>query len=192
MLNETWKEQHERLKRSRALFKQVGEQTLMPQEIIPGRDVAYHFCCDALHLRDWIAAAIAKPQHRSIKQKKQIMEGIKQKIMDELFTPSRELSACADIANGSKHLLLTGPSYMTGQRGRGHAKITKASPTVGVPPIGTTGGYRVDKFEIKVDGQNRDAQEVADKALAAWNSWLAGSSPTAERLRKLSTNQSNP
>lgn len=117
MLNETWKDQHERLKRSRALFKQVGEQTLMPQEIIPGRDVAYHFCCDALHLRDWIAAAIAKPQHRSIKQKKQIMEGIKQKIMDELFTPSRELSACADIANGSKHLLLTGPSYMTGQRG---------------------------------------------------------------------------
>jgi hypothetical protein len=165
VLNETWKDQPERLKRSHALFKQVGEQTLLPQEILPGRDVLYHFCCDALHLRDWIAAAIEKPKHRSIKQKEKVMDGIKKKIKDELFTPSRELSACADIANGSKHLILTDRSYMTGQRGKGHAKIKKASATVGVPPIGTTGGYHVDRFEINVDGRNRDAQKVADRAV---------------------------
>jgi hypothetical protein len=58
MLNETWKDQYERMKRSFALFKQVDEPTLLPQDVIPGRDVLHHFCCDAFHLRDWIAATI--------------------------------------------------------------------------------------------------------------------------------------
>ena len=97
MLGETWKDQHERLKRSHALVQQVGGRTLLPQD----RDNAYHFCCDALHLRDWIAAAMAKPSfttHMLPKQKQNIIEGINDQITAELFTPSRELSACEDIA----------------------------------------------------------------------------------------------
>ena len=58
MLNETWKEQYDRMKRSFELLKQLGEPTPLPQDVIPPRDVVYHFCCDVFHLRDWIAATI--------------------------------------------------------------------------------------------------------------------------------------
>lgn len=46
MLNETWKEQSERMKRSFELLKQIGENTALPQDVTPARDVVYHDLAD--------------------------------------------------------------------------------------------------------------------------------------------------
>jgi hypothetical protein len=58
MLNETWKEQYDRMQRSFALLKQIGERNAQPQDMIPPRDIVYNFCSDAFHLRVWIAATL--------------------------------------------------------------------------------------------------------------------------------------
>jgi hypothetical protein len=58
MLKETWKEQYDRMQRSHELLELLGEQTMQPQDMLVGTDVLYHFCSDAFHLRDWIAATL--------------------------------------------------------------------------------------------------------------------------------------
>ena len=98
VLNENWKHQYERLNRSLRLVRQLGEPTLMPQEIMNPRDVLYHFCCDALHLRDWIVAAFPLDEQSSLK----VMENL-----IAMIRSSPDLAACADVALAIKHLVLT-------------------------------------------------------------------------------------
>ncbi len=213
MLHETWRDQYDRLQRSFELFKQVGEPTLMPQEVIPARDVLFHFCCDAFHLRDWIAADLSTDACRA---------KVTQQLNDDVIFPSPELSACCDVANGSKHLTLTQPSYVT-RTTQGHAEVVSHGITIGVaaavvvlpkvvanaivltgtgepvesvdadpaeaeevaPPVPapatSSGGYYQDSFTIDINGQPHDAQDVAVKAMAAWDQWLTGS-PLAAQL----------
>ena len=56
VLNETWKEQYERMKRSYRLLDEIGQPIAQKQNVLPPGDVLFYFCCDVLHLRDWIAA----------------------------------------------------------------------------------------------------------------------------------------
>lgn len=202
MLNETWKEQYDRMQRSFALLKQIGEPTALPQDVIPARDVLYHFCSDAFHLRDWIAATVGTdPNSRKTAAAQ---------LDTEVIKPSPELSACRDIANGFKHLVLDGPSYVTGTN-QGHSEVVSHSINIGVPPTqavasmhasasvthpdgtvdadpaepppppapapASSSGYIQDTFKIDINGQPHDVRDVATKAVAAWDQWLAGTSP---------------
>lgn len=57
MLGETWEDQYRRMRRSFAQLQQVADQnTHHPDAQQPevARDTLYHFCSDALNLRDWI------------------------------------------------------------------------------------------------------------------------------------------
>jgi hypothetical protein len=183
MLNETWTDQYERLKRSYALLKQVGEPTPMPQEVMPALDVLYHFCCDAFHLHDWVVARFPKEDWPHIRAR----------LKSELLDHSPELRACADIANASKHLVLDQKSWVTGAK-QGHAEVTGHGINIGAPTatmtvIGDTvvpgqagQGYVQDTFVINVGGQHRDAQDVATKAVAAWDNWLQSKSSIATKL----------
>jgi hypothetical protein len=57
MLAETWIDQYKRLHRSFALLQRVADQNTDDdrlQQSDVARDVLYHFCCDAFHLKDWI------------------------------------------------------------------------------------------------------------------------------------------
>jgi hypothetical protein len=213
LLHETWRDQYERLQRSYELLKQVGEPTLMPQEVIPARDVLFHFCCDVFHLRDWIAADLGTDEAST--------KRIAQRLNDDVIFPSPELSACCDIANGSKHLTLTQNSYVTREK-QGHAEVVNHGITLGVPtavvvvpkavaegfllrgtgppvedPVGAKAiesppvpvpavssadnGFYQDSFTIDINGQQHDAQDVAAKAVAAWDQWIKGS-PLAAQL----------
>jgi hypothetical protein len=58
VLSETWKQQYDRMQRSFALLQQIGENNAQLPALITATDVLYHFCADADHLRDWIAATI--------------------------------------------------------------------------------------------------------------------------------------
>jgi hypothetical protein len=199
MLNDKWKEQYERMQRSFALLQQIGEQNVDPQDVIPARDVLYHFCCDALHLRDWIASTLGgTDQH--------VTEALGKQITTEAIHPSPELSACCDIANGFKHLVLHHKSYVT-RTNHGHAKVASHDIAIGgiafridiklhgmlpgepepEPPVAqapvSDEGWVQYTFKIDINGQQYDARDVATKAVAAWDQWLQGSSSIAALLR---------
>jgi hypothetical protein len=203
MLNERWRDQYERMQRSHALFRQVGESTRLPQELIAARDVLFHFCCDVLHLRDWILAVFDDdPEKQALTAELKLL----------LTTP--ELAACRDIANGFKHFRLSGESYLTGTR-VGHAKVVQHNIIISPAPArlhaemlqptlnesdteaaskpkrvsrGETspieaGGYTQDTFKADIAGDVCDMQYVVSKAVAAWDDWLNGDSQFAVKLR---------
>lgn len=200
MLNETWKEQYDRMQRS---FKRLNEKNQL-HTVGEARDLLYHFCCDAFHLRDWIAASLGTD--------KKTTEALARKLDNDVIFPSPELSACCDIANGSKHYVIHSKSYVTRTK-QGHAEITgqavsvatnfimedKASGTAkilrydgtfeeNVPLDSETyaaamsDGWFQDTFTIDINGRDHDGHVVAAKAVAAWDQWLQGSSPLAAQL----------
>jgi hypothetical protein len=209
VLDETWREQYDRMQRSFELLKQVGEPTPKGQAVLPARDVLFHFCCDVFHLRDWIAAAVGTDK-TSINQ-------VGDQLTHDVIKPSRELSACSDVANGFKHLVLHGRSFVTGTT-EGHSEVvsqgvevsavdkvrgtdaatftliesdgTVAAESV-IPPSAPAPAssrvHRSDTLVIDIDGQQHDAHQVAAKAVVAWDQWLAGPSPIAVRLRQTTT-----
>ena len=186
MLHETWRDQCDRMKRSVALLEQIGEPTATPQDVIPPRDVVYHFCCDALHLRDYITASLGTDP-ASWKRLEALLN-------TDVIKPSEELSACRDVANGSKHLVLDGPTYLASGThvevvGDNIAvgvptmrvKVTATasatvrhpdgstdaddpvvaqppSPTAPAPVTDSTDGYIQDTFTIEINGQDHDAR----------------------------------
>jgi hypothetical protein len=207
VLSETWKEQYDRMQRSFALLQQIGENNAQLPALITATDVLYHFCADAYHLRDWIAATIGTDKAST--------EAAAKRIDTEAIEPSLELRACCDIANGFKHLVLHRKSYVTKTK-QGHAKVVcheisiyttiriedYASGTATVlHPDGTLetdvplellpepgspefhDGWVTDTFKIDINEQEYDARDVAVKAVAAWDLWLNGSSTLAAQLR---------
>lgn len=186
MLNETWKEQYDRMQRSFARLNQKDQFC----DMMDARDVLYHFCSDAFHLRDWIAADLGIGEAST--------NTIAYQINKEAIWPSLELSACCDIANGFKHHVVHRRSYVTGTK-QGHAKdigqalsiytaIIVAGPASGTAtvihtdgtvetnvPLGSESlaaaereaGWVQDTFTIDINDQERDAHDVAAKAVAA-------------------------
>jgi hypothetical protein len=201
MLSETWKEQYDRMHRSFALLNQKDQL----RDVMEARDVLYHFCSDAFHLRDWIAASIGTDENST--------KAIARQIDGEVILPSPELSACCDIANGYKHHVLHRRSYVTGTN-QGYAEVVTQAITIATTIIvedlasGTAdvlhpdgsletdvpleseslaaasgAGWVQDTFDIDINGQKHDAHDVATKAVAAWDQWLQGDSSIAAQLR---------
>jgi hypothetical protein len=202
MLNETWKEQYNRMQRSFAVLNQKNQE----RGVMEARDVLYHFCSDAFHLRDWIAASIGTDEATT--------KAFAQQLANEVIFPSPELSACCDIANGFKHHVLHRRSYVT-RTNQGHAKVIEQAISIYTKviiedPVSRTAdilhtdgtletnvpldseafaaatseaGWVQDTFTIDINGQERDAHDVATKAVAAWDQWIQGTSPIAAQLR---------
>jgi hypothetical protein len=175
------------MKRSQRLHE-IGQQTALPQDALPARDVLYHFCCDAVHLCDWIAATLGTDKASS--------KAIADRLTNDVIKPSPELSACRDIANGFKHLVVHSKSYLTDTT-QGHSEVVSHSINIGAPPMrafvnreqaappATEQGWEQDTFKIDIKGHQHDAQDVATKAVAAWDQWLNGPSQLASQLRNI-------
>ena len=54
MLSETWEDQYRRMHRQYDLLKRTADQHKFEEIHERARDILYHFCCDAFHLKDWI------------------------------------------------------------------------------------------------------------------------------------------
>ena len=118
-------------------------------------DVLYHFCCDAFHLRDWIASDLDTAVAKSAEALFRWDSG----------RCSIPLIVCADIANGLKHLRLDRRSYSPG----GHAMIVRQQRTIhksAMPHDETT-------WTITAGGIEYDGLELAQRAVADWDAWLA-------------------
>jgi hypothetical protein len=168
VFNETWADQHARLLRAHNRLQDLLGRRTESADPLDALDSLYHFCSDALNLRDWIANDL--PQHGASASR--------------LLRSSKALAACRDIANGSKHLVLTGESYTTGTTS-GHAEVTQrgvvispapfwmsltgAPPPPDYPTIGTT----QTTFTIDAGANGSfDALDLAQQAVDDWTAWL--------------------
>src|SRR4029077_10974236 len=105
-----------------------------------------HYCSDAWHLRDWImnSATLSQTIRDDVKT---LFDAI-----NHPATASVALAACADIANGSKHLVLTRRIYTPG----GPAEITSQGQGARFPatfPLNFEANY----WTIDVGGVDHDA-----------------------------------
>jgi hypothetical protein len=166
VLGETWQDQYKRMQRSYVLLHRAADQNVVDPEIQDedaARDVLYHFCCDAFHLRDWIQS--------SMNVDPAVSDDVRH-LFRSTANPQRvstALAACADIANGSKHLTLNNPPYTSG----GYAKVTSQSQGAMFPatfPI----NFGANQWKIDVGGFEHDALNLAAQAVADWDTWLTG------------------
>lgn len=89
--------------------------------------------------------------------------------MNNPTTASVALAACADIANGSKHLVLTRPPYTPG----GPAEVTGHTQGLKLP-FTLPGHFETNHWTIDVGGVEHDALDLAAQAVADWDTWLTG------------------
>ena len=143
-------EQFDRVKRWYQRFVTIdrGKQHDFPSDYY--QDEVYAFFLNCYHLKDWIrndksvGAAAAK--------------------VEEFINNNRELSLCADICNGIKHLRLT--STRSGQDPRWG--LRKFNVQLGGPQTTISVKYSIDTSSGVVD-----AFELATKCVQAWEEFIA-------------------
>jgi hypothetical protein len=169
-LNGTWTDQHARLLRSHRRLKDALANRPEPADVdYDALDALYHFCGDALNLRDWVKTDLPRRHGRAAYR---------------LIKHSKPLSACADIANGSKHLMLRqwytrkGPAKVSARSVTIYARTARAYAGAGAPvpiaPEETEEGSVQISFEIDAGPKKQyDALDLAEQAVNAWNTWLS-------------------
>jgi hypothetical protein len=102
------------------------------------------------HMKDWLGNDPAS--------------GVSKRQGDALINSSSVLAICADLANGSKHLVLTNP-----RTGDHSTTIARNDVTVFV---GT--GTSSHRFYIASAGVEHDALAIAEAAVSEWENFLSG------------------
>jgi hypothetical protein len=174
MLNETWQTKHERLWRSFVRLREVVEDT-NTGDVIEARDALVRFCLDAFELRDWLRKSDVDPTVNDAVTK---MFGKPSNTPEKrVASESIALAACADIANASKHLELTHPSYSVG----GPAEVTyeHMSSYRDIPDFALrliddvpTFGEHQWMWIITAGGVEYDALLLAEDAIRDWERCL--------------------
>jgi len=113
------------------------------------QDEVYAFFQNCYHLKDWI--------------KNDESAGVTAKKVEEFINNNKELCLCADICNGTKHLMLTKPR--SGQDPRFGQRKFKVQ--VGGSPTTISVKYSID-----TSGGLVDAFELATKCLQAWENFI--------------------
>ncbi|MEV6324361.1 hypothetical protein AB0M45_24715 [Nocardia sp. NPDC051787] len=116
MLNEGWRDQYARMHRAhKRLTVLCGTATDVGSD--EARDALYRFFEEAYKLKDWIKFGGPKRRYG--------------RAVERLINRSIALAACADIANGIKHLHLHGQARTAGGQ---HAQIVTQGVTIFAPP----------------------------------------------------------
>ena len=168
MLGEGWEDQYKRLQRQYGLVKRSGDSNGAYNELLHEEacalDILYHFCLDALNLRDWISKAASKPRSNLPSSAEQDVWGL---FNANNRQASSALMACADVANGYKHFEVDSPKNPGGA-----AEVV--SQTQGAPfPWRFPIHFGANIFKIDLGGGvQRDALDLAADAVDDWNRWL--------------------
>jgi hypothetical protein len=100
-LHEGWRDQYERMLRSRArLAEAAGPSSIGSDE---ARDRLYHFFQDAYHLKDWIINDLG--WYTMNGKKRELTKA--GRALEQHITATWALALCADLCNGTKHLILS-------------------------------------------------------------------------------------
>ncbi|MGV0788873.1 hypothetical protein ABQF33_18355 [Mycolicibacterium sp. XJ2] len=174
MLDEDWRTTAERLWRSFVDLRQVVEDTKVDDRI-SSSDALRQFCRHAFELQDWLLASeIDEPAKRAVSA---LFGKPSKNLAKRIPASSVALAACADIANRSKHAVLSGPSYSEG----GHAEITYESMS-SVSDLSDFARQFVDDVPrfgdhqwmwiITINGKEYDALLLAEDAMTDWTNCL--------------------
>lgn len=175
MLDETWRDEGERLWRSFVDLRATVEDTNISDRL-EATDPLRQFCRHAFELRDWL---LGSPD---------VDPGAKTAIEQLFGKPSKNpakrvpatsvaLAACADIANASKHFALDRPSFSEG----GYAKITSESMSslsdwpafARIDDVPRFGEHQW-QWWITITGVEHDALMLAENAMNDWTACLEG------------------
>ncbi|WP_378735298.1 hypothetical protein [Nocardia brasiliensis] len=168
MLNEGWRDQYERMLRAHRRLV-IACSPLEDAGSDDARDTLYAFFEEAYKLKDWVKVDTATCHLGSA--------------VERAVSRSVALAACADIANGAKHLHLNGSPRSAGSR---HAEISSQGVTIFAPPAKATihgdgtithevseGGRTQHTWTVTADhGNVYDALVLANTAVADWDAWL--------------------
>lgn len=162
---ERYREQLARTRRYYERFKKLNEGKAREPSSEANMDDIYAFFQNCYHLKDWLKNDPAYTFHSG-------------REIEEYVNQSRELSICADICNGSKHLSFDARHPpRTGVEPKFGRKIESESRV-------STDGKVVDRsfamfVEVEHANARLDAFKLATKALESWESLLteAGVAP---------------
>ena len=147
MFNDTWADQwarvHRRLDDVRAVYRGAPGGTIWALDSVQSFFEAVH------HLKDWVGNDPGSTLS--------LADG------DALINSDPNLQLSADLANGSKHFALK--STRTGDLG---TDIKRNDATI---LLGT--GAAAHRFYIESGGVEHDVLDVAERAVAAWGSFLS-------------------
>jgi len=142
-------EQLERVRRWYRRFSEISEGRLHDRPSDFYQDEVYAFFMNCYHLKDWIKNDPTRP---SLAAK-----------VESFITASRDMSMCADICNGNKHLVLSRPRYHESlQFGKRHFEVG----------VGTQPTTIAVKYTIETASGALDAYELATRCLSAWEDFL--------------------
>jgi hypothetical protein len=147
-----WARVHRRLGDVRAVY--AGRQGGTDDAV----DTVLSFFEAVHHLKDWLG--------------NDQLRGVTKADGDSLIDRSKVLRLCADLANGSKHLVLTGSRT-------GDKSTTIARNDVNIF-AGT--GTVAHRFYVQSAGREYDVLEIAEAAVAEWAKFLAGQGPRVIRI----------
>jgi hypothetical protein len=111
-------------------------------------DEIYAFFLNCFHLKDWLQNDPASASAASD--------------VERFVNGSVALSICADLANGSKHLVLDRPRVGTGAKFG--ARLFKLN-LGGVPRISA-------EYAVEANGKKYDAFKLAKECIAEWTGYL--------------------
>jgi hypothetical protein len=164
MLSETWEDQYKRMHRSYERLKRAVDEYIErdPElhSLEASRDIFFHFCVDAYHLKDYVKNMPG--QTLTIQTD---VERLCSKRTNQ--SASTALAICGDIANGFKHLHRTASKFPTG----GEANVTNQGASMRLP-ITLGRQHFTYHFTIEADGATFSEIKVADDAIADWDTWL--------------------
>jgi hypothetical protein len=153
-----WTEQWKRVQRWFSHLSDTNRGRTHDRESDYYQDEAYAFFQNCYHLKDWLKHDRATSALVSD--------------VETVISNSQNLSLCADLCNGSKHLTLTRPrTHADTQIGKRHFELG----------LSTTLGSDTDepatiavKYEIRSGGSVYDAFTVAEACVREWEAYLSG------------------
>ncbi|SEH02344.1 hypothetical protein SAMN05444920_1262 [Nonomuraea solani] len=168
--SEGWRDHYDRMLRSRRrLAEAAGPSSIGSDE---ARDHLYHFFQDSYHLKDWL---VNDPSLGFTPAAKQALE--------RHITATRALANCADLCNGTKHLVLNNPrvpgtpanlaSQSVSVTLGAFETVSEFGPSVkelATPPADATTAEHL--WLVEFDGHYYDAANLADEVVAEWQNLL--------------------
>lgn len=157
MLNEGWKDQFRRMKRSHERLREAldGMGSGGSDE---ARDRLFHFFQDAYHLKDWIKN---DPEQHVGTTVGVALQSARSDVED-FISRTAALTLCADLCNGSKHLV------RRQHRGAADTGFSTQSVTV---DLGA--GTVRHMWTVEADGTIYDVDFVVQDIVDEWERWLS-------------------
>jgi hypothetical protein len=148
----SWTDQWGRVQRWHKRFGETAQGRLHDRPSLAYEDEMFAFFESCFHLKDWLKNDPSGPLYRD-------------PIVEEFVNGSEPLRWCADIANGSKHLVADRRPRLDAHTGLGR-RLIKLEMGNAIPTSISA------EYLIAGGGETQDAWQLANACVAAWRKFL--------------------